>query len=716
MTEMVEGSNPLEGLTYEEIKAFVDFTWPWPLSAVQAWFENFYNQVQVWTYERARQAVDFVLRYASPIWETMKAHMIAAVTYWFEKATWYWTRLKGWVDNAIESFFATARTYWDAVSTRVSLVMEHFFDTARWFWEKVQAATEWIAVKFTELRSWVSTKWDEFWEKWEPRMAYWTGQILGIWDKMTPWLSLKFQETQDATAQQLQAGYQWSTGKFDEVKGFITENITDPLRDFFAGWIQAIKDAMRAALDAAWGMFWSAWEKMITFFNREILGRVIGAFKWLADLFMDAINAFWDAIKGWVEHHSPITPEQAVPSAFGIMGIMGLSAIGLSAMVIGGEAMHPLKEMGLGHIAAMIGDVVNFRTISGAIMGAFIGTAIRTPLTYYVNRWLRPVLPDRREIMEMRGHQLIDREVFTKVLGYHGIGDQWHDLYEEMAFSGLGYFGLRAIADSGYFDKGLFERDLKHRRYPQETIDALLVMFESMSTGEAKAMFSSYAITGFKEGHFDETTLRDILAMLGYKQPGLDRIVFAAWLAYEIDYRSDLLSGYREAFRKDQITEDEYRSSLRELPIVPERVDSYLFLDTVKKIGKIPVPKLPPAYYETAEGKLRVTTARRLWRAGVIGDRELVSSLVDYEMPSSMADAVLEEEKAMKLPTRVPAPPPLRYETDTGKVELDTVKDQYYKELIDRPTALAQMLGLEVPRELAEAMLENIETRRIKPV
>jgi len=227
-------------------------------------------------------------------------------------------------------------------------------------------------------------------------------------------------------------------------------------------------------------------------------------------------------------------------------------------------------------------------------------------------------------------------------------------------------------------------------------------------------MFSSYAITGFKEGHYDEKTLRTILEVLGYRQPGLDRVVFAAWLAYEIDYRSDLLSGYRDAFRKDQITEDEYRSSLRELPIVPERVDSYLFLDTVKKIGKIPVPKLPPAYYETAEGKIRVNTARRLWRAGVIGDRELVSSLVDYEMPSSMADAVLEEEKAMKLPTRVPAPPPLRYETDTGKVELDTVKDQYYKELVDRPTALAQMLGLEVPRELAEAMLENIEVRRLK--
>ena len=707
-------SKDLSGLSYQEIKELVDWNWPWPLDAIQEWMERFHENVEEWTYDHAKAAIDYVLRYASSVWETLKVKVSDVIADFFETTRRYWTTMRAWVDDALEGFFARAWAFWDSMKARVNDALESFFDTAWRFWDKVKDTTEWIGVKFVEIRDFIVTKMEEAWEDWQPRFEYWAGQFLGIWDKMTPWFNFKFKETEEGVVSKIEEGYEWSTGKFDEVKGFITENITDPLRDFFEGWIEAIKAAIRGALDAAWGVFWSAWETMITFFKEQVLTRVIGAFKWLANMFLEVIDAFWDTIKGWLGAHSPITPEDAVPSALGLMGILGISAMGLGMMTVGGEIMHPLKEMGMGHIAAMIGDVVNFRTISGVIVGALVGGGIKTPLTYYINKLLRPWLPDKRQIMEMRGRALIERPVFDPLMAYQGYGDQWMDLLDRLTETRVGYFALRAIADSGYFDYDIFKNDLHRASYGPDIIEPLLSMYESMALGEAKPMFATTAIAGFKEGQYGEADLREFLISLGYRGVLLERIIFASQLAYELDYKSDLLAGYREAFRKDQITESEFRGSLAEIIVIPERIQGYVFRDTVKKVGKVPVIKPPPAYYETVEGKIRVNTAKRLWRAGVIDNRELVSTLTDYEMPLSMAEAVLDEEEAMKLPTRVPAPPPLRYETATGKVELSTVKDQYYKEVIDRSTALAQMLELEVPRELAEAMLENIETRRIK--
>lgn len=587
MTEDMREAVPLSDLTYEEIKALVDSGWPWPLSAVQEWFEDWYNDLRDWIYEYAKDAINWVFRTAGAVWTTLKNKVTDAIEDFFDWATWFWNKLVDYVKKAVEATFKAFTWFWneiedwfdwlwDKVKARITWAIGEVDDIIDWLWTEIVKKFTWLGTKFGELGSWL-------WALIEPQIS----SILLAFGPLGTAIGLIVPDIRGKMLEDWQAAFDWLTPKFLGIEAFFKEHVEDPLSDFVDEWISNVTGFFGGLWNTIWTTLQTFWNVVTEFFTEDLVPGIVAGFRWLSDWFGEAIDSIMDSLFGWLRAHSPMTPEDAPSSAVGLLTILGISAAGLGLMTAAGELMHPLATWQLGHVSAMIGDVVNYRAISGVIMGAVIGGAIRTPLTYYVNDMLRPWLPDKAQVMELRSRQLIPYDQFTKLQGYYGYADKWMKYLDSMTETGVGYFALRGISDSGYYDKALFERDLRRRGHAQEMIDALLPAYEAAALGEAKGMFSSYAITGFKEGHYEERDLREILAALGYKEPGLSRMVFAAYLAYEIDYRSDMLSGYRDAFRKDQITEVEFRKALAELPIVPERIDGYVFVDTVKKIGKI---------------------------------------------------------------------------------------------------------------------------------
>lgn len=91
------------------------------------------------------------------------------------------------------------------------------------------------------------------------------------------------------------------------------------------------------------------------------------------------------------------------------------------------------------------------------------------------------------------------------------------------------------------------------------------------------------AIRRFREGLTTMEQLITELLILGYNPDEVQRYQLQAILEYATDFYMDLFATYQQAFRNDLISEAQFRQALTELGMVPERIDGWVFRETIRK-------------------------------------------------------------------------------------------------------------------------------------
>jgi len=171
------------------------------------------------------------------------------------------------------------------------------------------------------------------------------------------------------------------------------------------------------------------------------------------------------------------------------------------------------------------------------------------------------------------------------------------------------------------------------------------------------------------------------------------------------------LTLYRGALISDETLRN--RLSAEEMPA--ELVEATLALERARLAVKpLAAPPAEPAFYETAEGKLRVHTLRTLYRARLLSSRELTQGLEDLQMSPSLASAVLADEDAYIAlhPPPPPPPAPPRYETDEGRAKLARDKEAFRTGQIDEEEFGRRLLELEMTPDMARWILDYEILRR----
>jgi hypothetical protein len=176
-----------------------------------------------------------------------------------------------------------------------------------------------------------------------------------------------------------------------------------------------------------------------------------------------------------------------------------------------------------------------------------------------------------------------------------------------------------------------------------------------------------------------------------------------------------MVAAYRDAAAKGQISLDDFRGALRGLGLVPERIEAYVLrlrarLDPAGPLKPVGPPK--PAY-QTDAGQVEVDTLKRKRQKGIISRDQEIAGLQGLGVPIDHATAVADNDDARLAAAVVIEAGPVKplYETDSGKIRVDTLRRERRKELITRDEEIAGLMELEMPETYATAIAENDDAR-----
>lgn len=334
-----------------------------------------------------------------------------------------------------------------------------------------------------------------------------------------------------------------------------------------------------------------------------------------------------------------VTPEKAPELCLKMFGVAlgaGIAAHGLS---VGFEAISPLKSLGFHQMTAMIAQLGSFGPVAAATLGQVQYSALRVPMSYYVNKVTRSRLPDDRLLQIMAVKPDITEAEFRHYMPYHGYSDFWIQKIWETMFSEPRYFELKMLSEDEAATTEWLKKKVRRAGYTPEDTE---VFVSSMIKAAVKTQRQDYyktALNLFKEGYIERGHLNKVLDELELRPEASVFAVKGAELMYLLDTINDEIKFWTDSYLKDLVTEEELELQLSLLGVNRWRVDLKVRLARVRKYKK-------PAQTEAKELASVMNKARSKYTQGYVtlyrNDRIDIETLYIYLVEIGIEPAVAE--------------------------------------------------------------------------
>ena len=589
--------------------------WPWPLEAVQDWFDSLWNWIQEAANAASAWLYDSVFKLFSDVGTWLDN--------WFRQAHVWISDIGGWLYTGIFKLFGDVGTWLDAWFQKAHAWIS---DVGGWIWNQIspKLADIWGAVagfagwldgEISGLGGWL-------WSQIEPALAAaWTG----ISDGLT-WVGAQVNE-----------GAGWVAGEVKTMFDGAVAGFGAAIMDAVSGLGAMLSKAFEGTIDWFWTQLAPALGQVAGILTDRVLTPIWEGLQWLQNWIvlraLDMISGVENLFKG----HSHISPEDAFALAPKV--ILAAAGMGLGATAICSVAGIKVMGTGLpvGEIGSYIKDLVHPSMFITATLGTLLGVALITPLRYQYNKLFTPLIPPIMDLIRFVVREVIKPDVFYDLAGYHGYSRERAEWYWEAhwvmpSFGNIVDAFHRGVISEAERDTYFILHDYKPEPRPgirtsdqrimasvvktliprvdlryawelgQKTDEELVDAYRTLGYEDDSELMAAIQmaralveevhkvrdqwLTDFLKGHILEGTLRANLAVIGIGPARIDYYVIYAKKRREREHNERLLDIYDDAYFKDLKTYEELRVDAEPIIVDTDALELFLTEAYIRKYKK----------------------------------------------------------------------------------------------------------------------------------
>jgi hypothetical protein len=498
----------------------------------------------------------------------------------------------------------------DRISEGWAWIVDQVLGKVDWLRERVVEVGAGISQGLQERVSWLHDRAGELW----------ASVSQGVIDR-TSWLHDRLSEGLTWVGEQLTAlGGNIIASfvrAFDDAASTIIGGIVKPLQDF-ASWL--------------WEAIASGARTVAGFLSEKVISPIADGLRGLGDFIMKGLGGILEAAMGIFSKPLGTPGPEAIGTVSTVVGRLMGFGVSMAVPIIAGELVHPLKNMGLGQVSAMLYDMSGFGRIAGALTYEIAYNSYILPLRQDMKAMFTPEIPESVDLIRFVVREVIPVDEFKAAMLRHGYSEHWAAAYWQAHWVLPPLNSVYEAFHRGTVDEAFVRSFLVLADYEAKYHDLLLSTIYTL----IPRVDLRY---GWEVGALSDEDLYGLLRKQGFDDAGATAEVTIQKrrvLESELNtMRGEAVSDYVDGF----ITQEQLASNLAATGLRPELVAYRVAAAVLRR--------------QRAERKEQVTSYKTLYLKGGYTVSEAIGDLKAIGVTQEEAVSTLQAWEVLRKPARV---------------------------------------------------------------